>query len=382
MPARFDVTAALPAVQNIVVAYFGGWKDPPDAPWYLPSPWGYPPGIVMGDYPERHPLYGTVDEDNQDVINHHLELAESAGITVFAVNWYRDDYLSYAATRMAAAPADLAPSVKWCVQWSNHYDDDQTFAFPKSYLFEGVRRAALRMNGSRYWLKDSKPVFILFSDEHLDNVIATALGQPLTYAPSLAERNALVADIRNIVGNVLDGDTSGGISGSTVSASANPGPYLVLMTADATWTTAIGIDATTRYNFNVGTIGGVSRYAHTYEELHYVGQTTNRQMLLNATAAGKPTWPVLASGWSRLPWGGTESDPLADNCLPETHEWRRHLVSGRILASHPRADSTVFIYAWNEFGEGGWIQPTPAIGTTRLDAISVLTETNVVDALP
>lgn len=359
----------------MVAAYFGGWKDPPEAyvTWYQPSPWGVNPAnnIYLGNYPERWPLYGTVDEDSQSVIDQHLLDAESAGIGVFAVNWFRDDYLSYAATRIAAS--SVAPSVKWCVQWSNHYTSMSATAANKPYLFEGMRRAALRMNGSRYWLKGGKPVMIMFSATHLDDVIRTTLGQTVSYTPSLAERNALIADMRNVVGNVLAGDLTGGIAGSTVSASANPGPYLVLMTEDSGWAQVAGVDALTRYNSRSGVFGGNSRLAHSFDELR---QAAERYWGIGsplAAANGKKYWPVVMAGWDKRPWGGTTEDPLHDNCLPTLDEFTRHCVTARQFAQTPTADKTVFLCAWNELGEGSWVQPTNGIGYTRLNAVRRLT---------
>lgn len=323
----------------------------------------------MGDYPERYPVYGAVDEDQQWVIDQHLVDAEAAGINVFAVNWYRDDYLSYAADRMAASAS--ASSVKWCIQWSNHYTRMSLTYAIKSYLFEGIRRAALRMNGARYWMKDSKPVFILFSAEHLDDVIRNTTANDINYTPTLSEKNALIADIRNIIGNVLDGDTTGGISGSTVSASVNPGPYLVLMTDLAEWYPVTGVDAYTTYNVIQGVFGGTVRYSHSYPELC---QAVEQDWPKNYSALrtyGKKRWPLMTAGCSHLPWGGIDADPLADYSLPTPGEFRQHAINTRQFAQDPSADLTVFLYAWNELGEGAWVIPTVGRGRTM---VNVLTE--------
>lgn len=372
MPAPFDAIETAPV--TVVAAYYGGWKTPPEpiVTWQLPSPWGVNPdnNLYMGNFPERFPLYGAVNEDDQNVIDQQLLLAESAGVGVFAVNWYRDEFVSYGATRIAAST--VAPSVKWCVQWSNHYTSMSPTAANKPYLYEGMRRAALRMNGDRYWLKSGKPVIILFSATHLDDVIRVENGQTVSYTPTLAQRNALVADVRNVVGNVLNGDLTGGISGSTVSVSANPGPYLVIMTADSGWAQVTGIDAITLYNVRSGVFSGVTRLAHSFEEIKQATERQWGQCSTLAASNSKKFWPTVMAGWDSRPWGGTASDPLHDNCLPTEGEFRAHCITARQFAQTPVADKTVFVYAWNEFGEGGWIQPTPAIGNTRLDAVKLL----------
>lgn len=321
----------------------------------------------MGNYPERFPTYGAVDEDNQAVIDNHLALAESAGIDVFAVNWYADEYLSYSIDRMCASSS--TSSVKVCVQWSNHYASMHATYGTKAYLFEGVRRAALRFSSPRYWKKDGRPVFILFAHDHLDDCIRSAAGQSAAYTPTLAQRNALVSDVRNVVGNVLSGNLTGGISGQSVSQSQNPGPYFVLMTDDDGWHRVTGIDATTRYNARSGQFGAEYRLARSYNEMRqaaFQGWTYAGSIALTR---GKARWPVVMAGFDARPWGGTSADPLHDNCLPSIDEFSAHLRDAKYFASRNGMDGTVFLYAWNEFGEGGWVQPTPLIGSTRIDAI-------------
>jgi len=359
---------------TVVVAYYGGWKTPPEpiVTWHGSNPWGLDPSnnVYMANYPERFPLYGAINEDDQNVIDQHLLDAESAGVGVFAVNWYRDDYQSYPVNRMETST--VANSVKFCIQWSNHYTSMSPTAANKPYLFEGVRRAALRMSNPRYWYKEGKPVLILFSGTHLDDVIRTSLGQTIAYTPTTADRNAIISDIRNIVGNVLSGDLTGGIVGNTVSSSANPGPYLVIMSTS--WLSVSGVDASTNYNIRSGTFNGTSRFAHSFSEMKEAAEKSWVSNDTIARANGKKSWPCLMSGWDKRPWGGTVEDLLADNCQPDISQLREHCVRARGFANTPTADNTVFVYAWNEFGEGGWVQPTVGIGHARLDALKLLSE--------
>lgn len=362
---------------TVVAAYYGGWKSPPEpiVTWQGSSPWGVDASdnVFMGNFPERFPDYGAVDEDQQWVIDRHLSDAAAAGVGVFAVNWYRDDFLSYAADRIAAS--GVAPGVKFCIQWSNHYTSMSATAAQRPYIFEGVRRAALRMSSPRYWTRSGKPVLILFSAVHLDDAIRVATGQPVAYTPSLAERNALIADIRSVVGNVLDGDASGGISGSTVSSSINPGPYLVLMTGDGGWAQVSGVDAMTSYNTQKGQFADGLRFARSYDEL----ATATRQSWGSgnklAAANNKKHWPCVMSGWDKRPWGGTVEDPLHDNCLPDGSQLLAHCLDARAAAQIDTAEKTVFVYAWNEFGEGGFVQPTAGYADSRLWAIESLSST-------
>jgi len=89
---------------------------------------------------------------------------------------------------------------------------------------------------------------------------------------------------------------------------------------------------------------------------------------------GLPVVPPVNAGW----------DPRPRRSLPHVNEkgnWcpgptpaalAEHLADAvRWVASNPDTceAKTLLIYAWNEFDEGGWICPTLAEGSARLDAI-------------
>lgn len=83
-----------------------------------------------------------------------------------------------------------------------------------------------------------------------------------------------------------------------------------------------------------------------------------------------PYLPFIGAGWAPHPW----PDQRACFALPKDTEWEetlRRLAAD--LAAHPKMGfpgaSAFTIYAWNEFGEGGFIAPTAGEGYSRLEAI-------------
>jgi hypothetical protein len=97
--------------------------------------------------------------------------------------------------------------------------------------------------------------------------------------------------------------------------------------------------------------------------------------------AGVKLIPDVGTGWDRrprvenpVPWEGGTPQPLADR---SPNEAEPEIIAARVAAAmewnakNPVAGeaNAVIIYAWNEFDEGGWLCPTLAEGTARLDAI-------------
>lgn len=362
---------------TIVAAYMPGWKSPCEpqcvSTWGT-APWVNTPNLNwMGDHPERHPNYGAVNEDDQAIIDSHLEGAAIAKIDVFAVNWFRGWACEYGIQRILASTS--ASPVKAFVQWSNHYDSMSASSSTKPFLYEGIRLAALYMvNAPRYWTRAGRPVLALFSSQHLDDVIRYTNGRPASYVPTTAERSALVADIRNVVGNVLSGDTSGGIVGSTVAPSANPGPFLVVY--DTTWGPVVGVDAMTYYSqhnivINPGAPNQLVRCAHSYDEIMTGCSQVWGTGASRVAPWGKEFWPIAqASGWGRQPWGGTLGDPLADNCKPTKAQFRQHCLDVKAQMQLATSGGVGFFYAWNEPGESHPINPTPEMGNMYINVMS------------
>ena len=89
-----------------------------------------------------------------------------------------------------------------------------------------------------------------------------------------------------------------------------------------------------------------------------------------------PYVPYLPTGWNPRPW----PDRRARFCLPTAEEWTHELQRIKQLIQRskkfgfPLPDGQVqkafTIYAWNEFGEGGFLAPTRGEGDQRLKAIS------------
>lgn len=94
-----------------------------------------------------------------------------------------------------------------------------------------------------------------------------------------------------------------------------------------------------------------------------------------------PWMPYLAAGWNPRPWTHPKADahhrtffafPTRDEWGAELHAIKEDLRKHSRLGL-PRADGgcqpAFTIYAWNEFGEGGFLAPTRGDGHMKLEAI-------------
>jgi hypothetical protein len=400
--------------RTLIAAYFGGWRQPMDASQVFihgTDPWAmYPTAALpnvrhkMPNFKERWPLIATetgYDESQQWVIDSEIKTAAAYGIDVFAMNWYRDEFLNHPTVNFKKSVNKRL--MKFFLHWSNNSNNSSKLPpfDSREYFFEGIRRAAIHMRDPSYYRIDGKPVFAMYDCSQIDRIINTIRGKTLTYvAPTTAEstlvHDAFLQDMHNIVGNVLAGDDTGGISGklnetvvkragvmpasvntSGIIGSFTPSMYLVVGTTDVgAWARCNGVQGMYKYCIRTGNFGGVTRLTHSYAEM-MTGCQQNYDLVMPAMmnyAPGKTWWPTTMAGFDQRPWGGTTNDPLHDNCIATAAEFEVHCKQVRAaIDKYPTVSKgTTFIYAWNELGEGGFIAPTRGLGTSRLDSLKRL----------
>ena len=147
------------------------------------------------------------------------------------------------------------------------------------------------------------------------------------------------------------------------------GLYLVACVADAAQAreaAAAGFDGVTGYTWpHLGVPAGEFRapFASILE-----GYRRNWQHILDT--AGIPLLPPVCGGWDSRPWHG-ENNFIRFDRTPEL--FRQHLRDARqLLESRPndaRLRNLLIVEAWNEWGEGAYIEPHREFGFGYLDAI-------------
>jgi len=311
--------------------YFPGWIETPGAPWN-------PPWERLIPFPERIPLLGFYKEGSTEVAEQHIRWAAQYGISFFAYDWYWTNndqpYLEHALRAyLRAKNRDL---LKFALLWANHP--------PSVTTPEGLQRIV------RYWVEnfflqpeylrmDGKPVVIVFS--------------PLTLRKDLGGPSEVLKALEG----AQQVARSFGLSGIYFVAAAGPDQIRFLVEE--------GYDAATGYDYPFAGINepGVSRGP-------YSAAIEGYERIWHAYAAdGRLTYfvPTLP-GRDGRPWYG-ERAIIRDGSSPEG--FKQMLLKARSFVDrHPRLTrKVILVMAWNEFGEGGYIEPTRGWGFGFLEAI-------------
>ncbi|MHB9033367.1 MAG: glycoside hydrolase family 99-like domain-containing protein, partial [Anaerolineae bacterium] len=118
-----------------------------------------------------------------------------------------------------------------------------------------------------------------------------------------------------------------------------------------------GFNLRTHYNIISGYTGGAQQ--HTYAEL----VAANEAAWVGSPA--QPYIPIVTAGWDKRPWEGPTGLNQAEGWFypDRTPEQFAAFMRDALawLDAHPEqttAERLALIYAWNEFGEGGYLAPT------------------------
>ena len=321
-------TAAEPAEPRATVGayYFDGWAgrskaaDDANQPWAKDAPTHLTQRLVE-EFAGRKPVWGWRD-DRLEIVERQIDLAADHGIAFFAFCWYwhpdekqvRDDPKHTGLELFLKAKN--SHRMKFCLLVANH----------AGFLIGGPENWT---KAAGYWMPYLK---------HKQHV--TVDGKPLVliFNPADSSREGL---------DRLQGAAKqAGLPGVAVAACGRGDPKL-------------GFTHRTHYNIVPGYADGPQerKYAELVAAHHKAWSGTKEQ----------PFIPEVTAGWDKRPWEG----PRGLNQKPgwffpdRTPTAFRQFLQSAVdwMDQHPQQttkERLVLIYAWNEFGEGGYIAPTEA----------------------
>jgi hypothetical protein len=307
----------------IGVYYFPGWKS---AGQWAP----------ITKYPERRPALGWYREGDPNVAEWQIRWAVEHGINFFAFDWYWTQGsrgLEHALVNGFLKAPDHR-LMKFCLLWANHNP-------PNTSSQADCVAAARHWTDSYFRLPEylrfrGKPVIIIFSLYRFTFDMGTA-----------GVRKALDA--------------------MRAEAASVGGIYFVACVGsmgDAREAAREGYDAITAYNWpGLGVPANEKRapfadllgaYRRHWDEVTEPG--------------GLPLLVPISGGWDNRPWAG-DAALVRSGRTPEL--FRRHLLDARrYIVDHPdRTIPMAIVEAWNEWGEGSYIEPMQEFGFGYLDAI-------------
>lgn len=308
--------------------YFDGWagkhRDAGDTnqPWARHAP-SHLSKRMLDEFPGREPVWGWRD-DTAAIMERQIDLAADHGLGFWAFCWYFNPDAAAVASdskHTGLALFTAAPNnqrMKFCLLVANH----------DNYR---LQNAANWRKAAQMWLP------YLRHPSHL-----TVGGLPLV-----------------IIFNAQDSDRQGFEFAQAVAREAGlPG---IAFAACSPNPPAVGFSLTTRYNVGIGWEAG-------YEQRRYADLIQTVKGSWKGTPE-LPHIPCLLAGWDKRPWEKPATGNKADDAklcwfFPDrTPELFARHVADAIdwLDAHPEQatkERILLAYAWNEYGEGGYLAPT------------------------
>ncbi|MGE5892591.1 MAG: glycoside hydrolase family 99-like domain-containing protein, partial [bacterium] len=261
------------------------------------------------------------------------------GIDFFAYDWYWDGGQSLLEHALKAhLTAKNKDKLKFCLLWANHSAiprnlkefDDMISYWTDNYF-----------NKSIFYTIDGKPVIVVFSHDQLDQN-AKSFGES---AKSLLERAQAKAREKGYKGIFF-----------VAAANARPSSGLETGLRDE------GYSAYSGWNYvaskDSSKVADYNSMVNTYLDFFDAASKTTRSL---------PYIVPASPGWDSRPWHGKDAT-VRENPSPEKFE-KMLIGAKKLLDSQNTSPKILMIEAWNEFGEGAYIEPTKKWGMRYLETI-------------
>jgi hypothetical protein len=325
------------AKTKVGVYYFPGWTE-------APSEWWNPPWSKLEAFPERYPLLGFYDDASIAVAEKHIEWMYQYGIDFIVYDWYWDPVNNtpkLGEAINAFLKARNRDSVQFSILWSDfHNNIPRTVNQWDSLTTWWATRYFCQPN---YLTIDDKPVVFVFDMLSLREA-----------ATSIKQTAKEILDQARVIAKRY------GKKGIFFIACTMPTSY---------WAKGFipenGFDAVSAYNYTatIARDDSMGTPAISYQELSQDYELNWSWMIRNSPL---PFVVPVTSGWDASPWYGKSTV-----CHSTPALFKMHMDSARSLLSsaHNKTLNMVVICAWNEFGEGSYIEPTKKWGFQYLQVV-------------
>lgn len=292
----------------------------------------------LQSWPNRKPVLGWYAEGSPEVADWQIKWMLEHGISWIAYDWYwckGGRHLEHG-LHDAFFKARYQHLMKFCLLYANHNPPGTTsledsLELTRFWIENYFRRP-------NYLRVDGKPVMIIFSPRRITEDVGHENVRPMFDRMDELCRKAGI-----------------------------PGIYMVACTGgDAAVAAKLkdeGYQALSGYNYPGLDVGANHRmpYRHLTEVTEGVWRGVADAGILKAI-------PCLAGGWDPRPWHG--SDPRIYYPDRNPQDFLPHLKAAKeFLDRRDRGPHLCIIEAWNEWGEGSYIEPHAEYGFGYLDAV-------------
>ena len=285
-------------------------------------------------FPERRPVLGWYREGDPEVADWQIKWAVEHGINFFLYDWYWDRGARHLEHGLHDAyfKARYRHLLKFCLLWANHNPahtstQEDCLAVARYWIENYFRRP-------EHLTVDGKPVMIIFSTHRLTEDLGSA---GVTKAFEAMRAECVRAGLKGLHLVACVGDAGG-----------------------ARHAAQEGYDAVTAYNWPGLGMTGEGKYAP-YETLVPAYLRHWEHIIEQGTIPLSPL--PICGGWDSRPWHG-ENNLIRYGRTPEL--FAKHLRDAKQLL---QSGNMILVEAWNEWGEGSYIEPHQEFGFGYLDAI-------------
>ncbi len=323
---EYDVPEPRPVKTDyeIGIYYYPGWSPDRMGTWKR-----------QAETPERDSLLGWYEEGRPEVADWHIKWAVENGISFFVYDWYwRDGKEDLGpALNEGFLKARYNDRMKFAVMWANHkpfssHTREQLLTVADYWIEKYLRRP-------NYWKVDGKPYVSFFSPQELLRCFGTA--------EKVSE--ALEATRERV--------RSAGLPGLHIGAIETSGqlPYATLK--------AMGFDSFTGYNYvRTGTT-----VSHSLYRQYLIGCRAKWEQARRANALAYI--PLMGVGWDGPAWYGPRSERRRGRRTEDLVEGL-----GQLKAYLDEiGQKTAILEAWNEWGEGSYLEPNLEFGFGDVEAV-------------
>jgi hypothetical protein len=337
--------------------------------WYENSKWAK--NLKPNQWHYKLPFYARVSKDkfevrsdSQEIMDQEIIYASEAGLDYWAFCY------KYPKSKDVEIPSGLLKEKDNVLEITEYQKSNAGLPL---YLSSKHKKklnfcSILLGNKKEQWPEITEHLVSLFKEPTYQKVLD---GRPLLYR-YYVEKMAEQFGSEENAKKALDY-----LRSETVKAGLKP-PYFVAQVWNvndgAEFLDIMGFDALSAYSMCID--------AETNEQKEYPYSRLskiNRDFWNACKGTGKQVIPIVNAGWDVRPrWWDTDLMELYQGghkpwfTEPSPAELANHLKDAiQWNLDNPSAGraNTVLIYAWNETDEGGWLHPTLAEGTARLDAI-------------
>jgi hypothetical protein len=298
-------------------------------------------GVRHVDY--LHPTLGYYNEASPAVADWHIKWAVEHGISFFAFDWYYNDGSLYIndALEKGLLKSRYLSQIKFCINWCN--EGQCTWDRPLNFSTESLKGFMTYLcehylGLPEYLRVDGKPVVMIIRPDP----IIEAHGGPDGSRKALNELRAVARKYGH--------------------------PDLYLMCIGAAERSAFykraGYDAITVYDYGFAGAPAYPNGDREYEDLVSEHERAWHDGLRDARGGGLAYMPALWTGWD----DNARAHERAVRTRNNTADRFRTMCQIGKQYVDPKLNLLI-VEAWNEWGEGGYLEPSKERGFAFLDAM-------------